>query len=241
MIHQYIDIVKNKIAILSILYLICLVPSLAREVLVIDPGHPSENGIGTKTRAGIREVDINWEVSSRLQELLASDARVACLLTKQSASETVTNRRRAEIANTASASLLLRFHCDSGKGHGMTLYYPAVPGKLGDHYGPPNGVCSASATLANRLTHSLRQRFGARYPVNLRTDRQTAIGARQGALTGSIFSRVPVITIEMGYLDNPRDVEIILSTSTRELLVEALAASILDTLLPGNATVPTDL
>ncbi|HOY66398.1 MAG TPA: N-acetylmuramoyl-L-alanine amidase [Candidatus Ozemobacteraceae bacterium] len=234
-------IIIPKTLILSIFYLILAFPCSGRDVLVIDPGHPSENGIGAQTREGVREVDINWAVSSRLIELIASDTRVECLLTKRSASETVTNRRRAELANAASASLLLRIHCDSGKGHGMTLYYPAAPGKLREHHGPPDNVCSASAILANRLKQALGQRLGERYPVNLRTDRQTAIGARQGALTGSIFSRVPVVTIELGYLDNPRDVEIILSTSTREFLVESIAASVLRTLFPDEASSPGGL
>jgi N-acetylmuramoyl-L-alanine amidase len=31
------------------------------------------------------------------------------------------------------------------------------------------------------------------------------VGARQGALTGSIFSQVPVVLIEMAVLTNPQD------------------------------------
>lgn len=213
-----------------ILSLICSSPSFSKEGpvgVVVDPGHPSENGLGARTKQGIREVDLNWEFSTALHEALSRNSTLRTILTKESVEELVTNRRRAEIANEASASFMLRIHCDSGRGHGLTLYYPSGPGKLGADEGPSVEICSASAHLAAHLQYIFEKRLNGVFRVNsLRTDRQTAIGSRQGALTGSIYSRVPIVTVELGYLDNPNDVAFLTATDSRRLLVEALAEAI---------------
>lgn len=202
----------------------------SKVTVVIDPGHPSENGIGARSLHGFREIDINWEIASRVRSLLTPGTPFRVLLTGESKNETVTNRRRAEIANAASAALMLRIHCDSGRGHGATLYYPSEAGTLGNVSGPAPEVCSASANLAKRLQTCLSHTLKEHFQVNpIKTDRQTAIGARQGALTGSIFSRVPVVTVELGYLDNPQDERFLTSSATQQLLAEALAASIRET------------
>ncbi|MBP7634627.1 N-acetylmuramoyl-L-alanine amidase [Candidatus Ozemobacteraceae bacterium] len=220
----------NTITLIFLLSFICYSMSFSKDLpvrVVIDPGHPSENGLGARTKQGIREVDLNWEFSTALRDALSQNNSFQLVLTKQSDAELVTNRRRAEIANEASASLMLRIHCDSGRGHGLTLYYPSDPGKLGADEGPPMEICSASALLAIHIQSILEKRLQGMYQVNpLRTDRQTAIGSRQGALTGSIFSRVPVVTVELGYLDNPVDVAFMTASSSRNLLVEALAEAI---------------
>ncbi len=222
--------IVNLIRFLVLLSLICS-PALFSEGIpvgvVIDPGHPSENGLGARTPQGIREVDLNWEFSTALHDALSRNSTSQTILTRKSVENLVTNRRRAEIANEASASLMLRIHCDSGRGSGLTMYYPSGPGKIGTDEGPPAEVCSASAHLAAHLQNVLEKRLEGLYRVNpLRTDRQTAIGSRQGALTGSIFSRVPIVTVELGYLDNPADVIFLTATDSRRLLAEALAEGI---------------
>lgn len=172
-------------------------------------------------------MDINWVVSAALHDALSRNTGFKTILTKQSADELVTNRRRAEIANAASASLMLRIHCDSGRGHGLTMYYPSGPGKLGSDEGPSSEICSASANLAAHLQNVLTRQLEGVYRINpVKTDRQTAIGSRQGALTGSIFSHVPVVTIELGYLDNPTDIHFLTASDSRRLIVEALSEGI---------------
>jgi N-acetylmuramoyl-L-alanine amidase len=57
-------------------------------------------------------------------------------------------------------------------------------------------------------------------------DSRTAIGARQGALTGSIFSRVPVVTVEMAVLTDAGDARFIASPSGQRRMAHAIAAGI---------------
>lgn len=74
--------------------------------------------------------------------------------------------------------------------------------------------------MAKSLKGSLRDN-------GLKTDVQTAVGAKQGALTGSIFSQVPAVLVEMVVLTNRRDEAFILSKSGRAKMVEALTAGVL--------------
>src|SRR5687768_15869973 len=87
---------------------------LRRTVIVIDPGHPSEVGLGTRGKR-VTEVRIVWAVAQHLRRLLERDG-FSVVLTKRTMAQRVTNRRRAEIANDAHASLMVRLHCDAARG-----------------------------------------------------------------------------------------------------------------------------
>ena len=54
-------------------------------------------------------------------------------------------------------------------------------------------------------------------------DTMTAVGHKQGALTGSIFSQVPVVLVEMCVLTNPADERFIIQPKNQSLLAEAMA------------------
>ncbi len=88
-------------------------------VICVDPGHTSETSEGTASRDGrLTERHVNWVVGERLKRLLEADGATV-KMTKQTEGQTVTNRRRAEIANTAGARLFLRLHCDAGNQSGL--------------------------------------------------------------------------------------------------------------------------
>ena len=61
----------------------------------------------------------------------------------------------------------------------------------------------------------------------VRTDYQTKVGREQGgALTGSIFSEVPVVTIEMVVLSDPSDAEFIKTEEGQRRMAEAIAKGV---------------
>lgn len=202
-----------------------LVATLASPLIVIDPGHPSENGVGSRGKK-LTEVRVAWMVVNELRiELLDRGYRVR--LTKSKEQEKVTNRRRAEFANAAKADLMLRLHCDAASGSGIGVYYPAEAGKSGGQTGPSEQVRKASGEMAKKLHTALIQELNGVHPDRgLMTDRQTAIGRRQGALTGSVFSNVPVILVELCVLTNPKDEAWVASREGRAKLVSALALGV---------------
>ena len=55
-------------------------------------------------------------------------------------------------------------------------------------------------------------------------DSKTNIGKKQGALTGSVFSQVPVVTVEMVVLSHASDAAYIASDSGATAIANAIAA-----------------
>lgn len=197
-----------------------------RVVIAIDPGHPSETSDGC-AHHGLTEMQIVWDVALKLEKMLAAKAGFAVLKTKKAVDVRVTNRERAEIANAASAALLVRLHCDSGKGTGCTVYYPDRQGKVEGVTGPSAAVIERSRQAAECMQKGLAGVLGSALSLNpVKTDSMTFVGSKQGALTGSIFSKVPAVVVEMVYLNNACDAAFIREEENQELMARAILAGI---------------
>lgn len=199
--------------------------AIEAQTICIDPGHPSENGIGTKGKK-TTEVGVAWEVALKLKTLL-TEGGYKVILTKKSEREKVTNRVRADIANKANADLVVRLHCDAGTGKGLAIYYPGETGRTGSHRGPTKEVIATSKAAAAKFhPAAVKVLKGSLADSGLHTDRKTFIGSRQGALTGSIFSKVPVLLVEMCVLQNPKDEAFIATDAGKIKMAKALQAGV---------------
>ena len=196
-------------------------------VICVDPGHTSETSQGTASRDGrLTERHVNWVVGLRLKALLEAEGATV-VLTKTSERQIVANRRRAEIANAAHADLLLRLHCDSGEASGLATYYPDRQGRRFGVTGPSASVIAASRRAARVFQPVVIAALsGAERDAGIKGDSQTAVGGKQGALTGSIFSRVPALTVEMCVLTNAHDYRFIRTPAGQEAMARALAAGV---------------
>jgi N-acetylmuramoyl-L-alanine amidase len=195
-------------------------------VIVIDPGHPSENGIGARGN-GVAEVTAAWEVAGRLRdELRAAGYQVR--MTKSAERQVVRNAERARIANDAGAALMVRLHCDVGNGTGFAIYYPDRQGTAEGRTGPSAEVMERSRAAALVLDSAMAAALSPRYlrDGGVLGDSRTFIGGRQGALTASIFSRVPVVTVEMAVLTHAADARFIASADGQRRVARALAAGV---------------
>ena len=207
---------------------------LSGKVVCIDPGHPSENGNGSKGPAGSKEYVINWKVALKLKEYLRQ-AGAKVVLTKSKEGESVKNRRRAEIANAAKANLMIRLHCDSGSASGFAVYYPDRKGTVQGVTGPTPSVISSSAKAAKAIYPAMQAALkGSLKGRGVQGDSKTAIGGRQGALTGSIFSKVPIVTVEMVVLGNRSDEKFISADAGQKKMAAALKAGIVAYLGKGT-------
>ncbi len=202
-------------------------PALRGFVVCLDPGHASETSQGTVSRDGkLTELHVNWIVAQRLTALLEAEGAMV-VPTKTRESQIVTNRHRAEIANAAHANLLLRLHCDSGEQSGLATYYPDRQGKRFGITGPSATVIKASLIAASIFQPAVIEALhGALRDAGIKGDSQTAIGGKQGALTGSIFSHVPALTVEMCVLTNAHDYHFIRTTAGQQQMAEALLAGV---------------
>lgn len=218
--------------ILIILSLWTLAISGFTQTICIDPGHISDASPGCRGKH-ITEVHANWVIANLLKRnLLHHGYKV--VMTKRSEGEVVSNKERAEIANRVHAALFIRLHCDSGSGTGYAIYVPTHIGRLKNGIkGPSSLVIKESEMVASRFHRGFHFGIGNLLRDNgVKGDDKTYIGSKQGALTGSIYSKVPVILIEMLVLTNPHDEEIMLNPKDRNRIAAALCAGIISAIPP---------
>ncbi len=193
-------------------------------VICIDPGHPSEVGSGTEGRH-ITEIEAAWIIAQRMKALLLADGYTV-VLTKSSENQFVKNRQRAETANFSHAALMVRLHCDGGEGigSGLAVYAPDRQGRAaGGKTGPTTAVIAASQSAAKLFYKTVAADLAGKLATRgLHPDTATRVGGMQGALTGSIYSQVPVVLVEMCVLTNPHDEAFIRSDSGQAAMAHAL-------------------
>ena len=201
-------------------------PRPAAVTIAIDPGHPSETSAGDVVQNGTTEVHVVWRVALRLRPLLEQRG-YRVVMTKGAEREMVTNRRRAEIANEEGATLLVRLHADTGPHRGFALYHPDRRGSVGGVTGPDTRVIRASREAAVALHAGMAEALGgALRDGGVLGESRTYVGSQQGALTGSIHSRVPAVTVEMVVLADPGDAAFIRSEAGQGRMADAIAAGI---------------
>lgn len=167
-----------------------------------------------------------WVVANKLKTILEKRG-YRVVMTKTAEEQFVRNRARAEVANHAHAALMVRLHCDSGSESGIAVFVPEKQGVSEGVRGPTTEVIASSirmgkvfhAALVKSLAGSLADR-------GLRPDAASRVGARQGALTGSVFSHVPVVLVEICVLSSPHDERFIITDSGKNAVARALANAV---------------
>jgi len=206
-------------------------------VICIDPGHPSEVGSGTHGRH-ITEIEAAWQVAQRLQsELRARGMKV--VLTKHKEHEFVRNRKRAEIANQNHADYMVRLHCDSDAGTGIASYAPDRQGAIDGVTGPSKVVIKESQKMGLAFHMAMVKSLdGKLKDRGFLPDTSTAVGRKHHALIGSIFSKEPVVLVEMCVLTNPKDEKFIRDPKNQAVLAKAMADGV-QAALAASGTSPT--
>jgi N-acetylmuramoyl-L-alanine amidase len=149
------------------------------------------------------------------------------VMTKPALNKLVKNKDRAAVANGAKADLMLRLHCDAAAGSGFASYYPTQQGKSQGVTGPSPEMLAKVEPMAMRFHAALAKGLKGRLAdLGLKSDLNTAVGSKQGALTGSIFSKVPSILVELVVLTNPKDEAFIASPKGKRLYADALAKAV---------------
>ncbi len=192
----------------------------------IDPGHPSEVNSGKTVQNGTTETHIDWVVAQKLRKKLSS-LGYTVVLTKSSENQRVKNRDRALAANRANADIAVRLHCDASPDSGYALYFPDRQGTAQGKTGPTSEIMKRSKAAAKLLDKGMASvLMGTLKNGGVRGDLKTRIGSKQGALTGSIFSEVPIVTIEMVVLSNKSDAAFIKTEAGQQKMADAIAAGV---------------
>lgn len=207
---------------------------IANQVVCIDPGHPSETSAGNVLQNGTTEVHIVWVIGLKLKALLEAEG-IKVVMTKAKEAEVVTNKERALIANQAKAAVMIRLHCDASTDSGYAVYSPDRQGAVQGVTGPTQEIIARSKVAADMVHIGMaRELEGVLKDGGVRGDSKTFVGSKQGALTGSIFSEVPAVLIEMVVLSNKGDAEFIKTEAGQMKMAKAIAEGIKLYLKPQN-------
>lgn len=209
-------------------------PERLRTVVCVDPGHPNSFNSGLAPVNGTTETHINWVVGVKLQKVL-QDLGYEVVMTRVDEKTYVENKDRALLCNAGGAALSVHLHCESTPGSGFALYYPDRIGTHNYKNDPDNGfkgpsaqVMAGSRTLAETVSKGMKEKLAGTLPSRgVFGDSRTAVGASQGALTFSIFSKVPTLTIEMAVLTNKNDAALMKTEQGQLKMANAIAAGIL--------------
>jgi len=212
---------------------------LAGRTIVIDPGHnggwtakfgyrkvPDGNGhlkacnsSGTATNGGYAEHAYNWAQANALAGVLRARGATVRLTRSSDTGKGPCVNKRASLANTLRADLLISIHADGNLGKGHRGFHVIMSPVM--HGG--KAVYARSRALAGDVRASLQR--GAGMPRSNYIGKGTAFSVRSDLGTLN-FAQVPAVMMEMGNMRNASDAKLFGSASWREKAATALADGI---------------
>ena len=187
---------------------------LKNKVIVIDPGHGGADP-GAQN-SGLKEKDVNLDISLRLSKVLESKG-CKVILTREvdkdfflpgfvqgRMAKRAELNQRINLASENNADLFISVHANSfpqRNTYGMETYYhlKSAPGKA----------------LAERIQEQL---------TGLQSDNKRKAKAGDYYLINQ--SKMPAVIVEVGFISNPRERKLLLSSNYRDLIAEAIGAGI---------------
>ncbi|CAN5806963.1 N-acetylmuramoyl-L-alanine amidase CwlM [soil metagenome] len=197
-------------------------PKLTGKRIIIDPGRGgSDHGLITHGADGpISEADVLWDLASRLEGRMAAVGMETFL--SRPANRSPGDAERAATANTVGADLMISLRC-------ATQASPAANGVASFHFGNSHGsVSTIGRNLADFIQREVVARTGFR---DCRTHGRTWDLLR--------LTRMPTVQVDIGYITNPRDRSMLVSTQTRDAIAEGILAAVKRLYLLGKNDRPT--
>ena len=204
-----------------------------KNVIVIDPGHQTRGnsekepigpgasetkakvtGGATGVSTGQTEYNLNLKVALKLRDALEAKGYTV-IMTRTTNDVNISNSERAKIANEAGAAAFIRIHANS-------VDSSSVKGVL--------TMCQTSSNIYNgdlasesyRLSKSVLDNFveatGAVNKGVTRTD----------TMSGINWCTVPTTIVEMGFLSNPEEDELMATEEYQDKMVEGIANGIVE-------------
>lgn len=198
--------------------------------ICIDPGHQKKgvnisepNGPGSslkkaKVSSGTRgvatkkwEYEVNLDCALLLKKLLIEED-YAVILTRESNEVNISNRERALIGNDNNCNLSIKLHCDSVGNNSKTGASILIPSKNSKY---TSLIYKDSYDFAKKLESTLRAKGIKVNGIFERND-----------LTGFNWSKIPVITLEMGFMSNFNEDKMLNDKSYNEKMMSAVLEAI---------------
>ena len=170
---------------------------------------------GTESAGGLLEKDVNLAVTLATGKLL-EEAGVKVVYTRTTDTE-VSNIRRAQIANEASADIFVRIHCEGDDNESRRgCYCYCITEK--------NRWQATNYMESRNLCESILSAFSVKTGMPIDKSFEGGIFEDDG-LTASNWAEMPTALIEMGNMRNAEDEEI--QKNSVELMAQGIAEGIL--------------
>ena len=180
------------------------------KIIAIDPGHQASGNnalepIGpgssqqkakvtsgaTGIHSNVKESVITLSVSLKLKSILEARG-YQVVMTRTSQNVNLSNKERADIANTVGAGAFIRIHCNSYNDSSVSGALTMAP-TANNPYCP--NIVNSSHALSKHVLNSLCSTTGAKNRGVSYTD----------TMSGINWCKVPVTIVEMGFLSNPNE------------------------------------
>lgn len=189
-------------------------PRLSGKRIVIDPGSGFEHELSTG-EIGEFEAGVLWDLGHRLEGRMAATGMETFL--SHDGRERPSDRDRAEVANQIDADLMISLRC---------AHYPnpLASGAATFYFGNAHGSYS---TIGRNLAGFIQREIIARTPL---------VDCRPHPRTWEVLrlTQMPVVIVEVGYVTNPGDVEILSDPQQRDNIAEAILVAVKRLYLRGE-------
>ncbi|HEM4384871.1 TPA: GBS Bsp-like repeat-containing protein [Streptococcus suis] len=199
-------------------------PSVQRSYTVyIDPGHGGRDS--GASYGGVHEKNLALSVSNKLRENLLKYG-INVLMTRTGDYDVDFKTERSRMTNASNADLFISIHFNAtGAGvsnaTGIETYWyqydPEYQPKINKEMHNNPTRLAESEILANKVQESLIKETGA---VNRGVRRETFAVLRETA--------IPAILVELGFMDNPSELQVIKQDSYHTRLAKALAQGVMN-------------
>jgi N-acetylmuramoyl-L-alanine amidase len=197
-------------------------PKLSGKRIIIDPGRGgADHGLITHGPAGpVSEADVLWDLASRLEGRMTAIGMETFLSRPTNGSPS--DAERAATANAVGADLMISLRC-------AALPSPAANGVASFYFGNSHGsVSTIGRNLADFIQREVVARTGLR---DCRTHGRTWDLLR--------LTRMPTVQVDVGYITNPHDRAMLVTTQTRDAIAEGILAAVKRLYLLGKNDRPT--
>ncbi|CCQ14172.1 putative uncharacterized protein [Rhodococcus sp. AW25M09] len=197
-------------------------PQLTGKRIVIDPdlGGADTGRIVDGALGRVSESEILWDMASRLEGRMAATGMETFLSRARGTNPSVADR--AETANAWGADLMISLRCASSTS-------PVANGVASFHFGNSHG---STSMIGQVLTSYVQREIVARTPL---------LDCRSHGRTWDLLrlTNMPTIQIDLGYLTNESDVEVLSDPRFRDIIAEAILIAVKRLYLLGQDDQPT--
>lgn len=202
-----------------------------QKVIVLDPGHTAKisneteplgpgateqkakDAIGTHgTSSGLMEYELTLTVAEQLEKELEVRGYTV-RMTRTDSDQMLSCRERAEIANEANADVFLRIHADGSEDStangAMTICITPESPYIPEEY-------EKSRLLSEDVLDAFVSATGCRKRKVWETD----------SMSGNNWSKVPTTLLEMGFMTNPQEDQLMASADYQQKMIQGMADGI---------------